>query len=313
MARRHGTHGRREPSRHSRRSPSHDREQQRTESDERQSQRAPGPRLPRSWRDSVLQSNDYADETEQMSRRERRREKSARRREDHAQRMAWLREQRRSEPASPAGLIAVVVLLAIVLLGLGGGLPRLFRGDESSKEPIGLLTPADGPEDSSEAPSSPPSSPTTTAASRPVPANTLPVVTQRPSAQSTAAANRVVHDWASVFYTRNPAGESYPELVARATKYTTAQVADSFKSAGDSTYEALRAAGGTSRVTNAPAGAPRPGIAPVDTPTRITRLVTVSVDVTGRQPAKLKVPLLVTVVWENGRWVISDVNGGTGP
>jgi hypothetical protein len=323
MARRHGTHGRREPSRHSRRSSSRDRAQQPDEQGSERSQRqqrpqrrerSAGPRRPASWRDAVRPGYDYADETEDMSRRDRRRERSAQRREDHAQRMAWLREQRRSEPASPAGLVAVVVLLAIVLLGVGGGLPRLLRGDEPERPPVGLLTPADRPDDATEATQSGDSpSPTATAPSRPLPNATLPVITQRPSAQSTAAANQVTRDWASAFYTRDPAKETYPQLVARAARYTTPQVAESFKSAGDSTYEALRADGGVSQVVKAAVTAPRPGIAPVDTPTRISRLVTVSVDVTGRRPAKLTVPLLVTVVQEDGRWVISDVNGGTGP
>jgi hypothetical protein len=313
MTRRHGTHGRRERSRHSRRSSPHERDE-RAEPEGRRARRPAGPRPPSGWRDAVRPSYDYADETEQLSRRERRQERAAWRREDHAQRMAWLREQRRSEPAGPAGLIAVVVLLVVVLLGIGGGLPRLLRGDEPERAPIGLLTPADGPADDPSATSPTSDTPSQAiATSRPAPTASLSVVTQRPSAQSTTAANQVTHDWAEAFYTRNPARETYDQLVKRAAKYTTDQVADSFTSAGDSTYDALRAAGGVSRVVAAPVGAPRSGTAPVDTPTRITRLVMVSIDVTGRKPAKFQVPLLVTVVLENGRWVISDVNGGTGP
>ena len=61
-------------------------------------------------------------------RRDRRRAKKNWRRDDHAQRMAWLRDQRQAEPTSPAVIVALVVVLAIVILGLGGGLPRLFGG-----------------------------------------------------------------------------------------------------------------------------------------------------------------------------------------
>jgi hypothetical protein len=51
----------------------------------------------------------------------------------------------------------------------------------------------------------------------------------------------------------------------------------------------------------------------VDTPSRITRLVTVTIDTTGKGARRFTLPLLVTVIPQDGRWVISAVNGGTGP
>ena len=41
--------------------------------------------------------------------------------------------------------------------------------------------------------------------------------------------------------------------------------------------------------------------------------MTVVIDITGTKPQRITVPLLVTVVQENNKWVISDVDGGTGP
>ena len=55
------------------------------------------------------------------------------------------------------------------------------------------------------------------------------------------------------------------------------------------------------------------GSAPVDTPTRISRLVTVTIDITGKHPDRIVLPLVVTLVPEGNVWVISDLNGGSGP
>jgi hypothetical protein len=123
----------------------------------------------------------------------------------------------------------------------------------------------------------------------------------------------VVSSWARAFYSRNPATETYEELVSRTAQFTTRELAESFAAAGDSTYEALKTEGGKSSVVSAPVMAPRPDSAPVDTPTRISRLVTVTIDVTGTHPERMTLPLVVTLVPQSGQWVISDVNGGSGP
>jgi hypothetical protein len=256
---------------------------------------------------------EYPDELDSLNRRERRQAKKTWRRDDHLQRMAWLRSQRQAEPTSPAAIVALVLLLAIIILGLGGGLPHLLGRDKTGNgSPIGVLTPgqpvvlptAPSSEGATPGDSSPTAEPTLT---------TPPPVTDRPSAESTALATGVVGAWALAFYTRDPAVESYSDLVAKCAKYTTPAVAASFTSAGDPTYEALKADGGRSGVVAAPVSAPRADVAPVDTPTRITRFVKVSIEVTGKKPQKLEVPLLITLVAQNGQWAISDVSGGTGP
>jgi hypothetical protein len=219
-----------------------------------------------------------------------------------------LREQRRSEPASPLGVIAVIVLLAIVVLGIGGGLPRLLNGGSEDQGPIGLLTPA--------APGTNAPVPTQMSSSTDGPSSsvaTAPIQTQRPGAAETASANETARSWTSLFYTRTPATETYEQLVDRAAQFTTSELATSFRSAGDATYDALKTASGTSRVVSVSVVPPRPDTAPVDTPTRITRLVIVKVATTGRGASQFDVPLLVTVVPEGDRWLVSAVNGGTGP
>jgi hypothetical protein len=277
-----------------------------------------GPREPDSWRDWIRADYEYPEDFDELPRSQRRRAKRKWRREDRAQRMAWLRDERRSEPASPGGAVVGIVFLVIVVLGFGAALPRLLHGDEADRPPIGLLTPAPAPgtapsAEGSQPPAStvPTESPTATSTA-PSTAPLPPVATQRVSAADVAAAGRTAGLWARSFYTRNPAKESYSQLVEKAGRYTTREVSDSFIAAGDSTYTALRTAKGTSRVLAAPVTAPRSGTAPVDTPNRISRVVTVKIQVTGSKPAQLNLPLLVTLVPRESSWVISDVNGGAG-
>jgi hypothetical protein len=221
-----------------------------------------------------------------------------------------LRDQRQNEPASPVGVIAVIVLLAILVLGIGGGLPRLLKGDSGDQGPVGLLTPGAPGTNVPE----PTQATTSTDGSTGTPSNsTPPIQTERPGAAETASANQIATSWANLFYTRTPAAETYEQLVDRAAQFTTSELASSFTSAGDATYEALSAAGGASKVLSVSVVAPRPDTAPVDTPTRITRLVTVRVSTTGKGAGQFDVPLLVTVIPEGQRWVVSAVNGGTGP
>lgn len=219
-----------------------------------------------------------------------------------------LRDQRQAEPASPVGVIAVIVLLAVIVLGVGGGLPRLLNKNDSNQGSVGLLTPiAPGTE-------LPQPTATTTEASGSMSTDfTPPLQTERPGAAATASADQIADSWAKLFYARSPTTETYQQLVERAAQFTTSELATSFASAGDGTYDALAAAGGASKVVSVSVAAPRPDTAPVDTPTRITRLVTVTIDTTGKGARRFTLPLLVTVIPQDGRWVISAVNGGTGP
>ncbi len=277
------------------------------------------PRKPQDWRDWVRTDYEYPDDFDDLTWSQRRRARRKWRRQDQAQRVAWLRDRRGEEPAGPGGVVVAIVLLAVVVIGFGAALPRLLHSDSGGDRPsVGLLTPAPNSAGATGGPGGPVSESsgqgaTGTPSISPSPAPTpLPVTTNRVSAAQVAAAGGVVNAWATVFYTRNPATETYEQLVAKAGRYTTDAVSTSFITAGDSTYEALRTSHGTSRVLAAPVTAPRKGTAPVDTPSRISRLVTVKIQVTGSKPATLTVPLLVTLVPQNGDWVISDVNGGAG-
>ncbi|HEY2985872.1 MAG TPA: hypothetical protein VGJ38_17070 [Jatrophihabitantaceae bacterium] len=274
------------------------------------------PREPESWRDWIRADYEYPEDFGTLSRAQRRRAKRSWRREDQAQRMAWLREHRQAEPAGPGGVLVAIVFLAIVILGFGGALPRLLHHGKADRPPVGLLTPA------ASAPVDPPSAPATSAApswtsppsvtpTSPSP-KALPTATQRATAGDVAAASRVAGLWARSFYTRNPAKETYEQLVTKAARYMTPEVKASFIAAGDSTYQALKNAHGTSRVLAVPVSAPRPGTAPVDTPRRITRLVTVNVQITGTKPVQITVPLRVTLIRQDTTWLVSDVDGGAG-
>lgn len=270
------------------------------------------PQEPGGWRDHAKPDYEYPADLEVLNRRERRKAKREWLQEDLAQRSAWLRNQRQAEPTSPLVVIVAVGLLAILVLGLGGGLPKLLGRDGETREPIGLLTPS-APVNETGSPGDE-TEPTPDASSEPTESTSPPpVVTERPSATSINIASHVTNLWAHAFYTRDPAKETYDQLVARSQKYLTTEVVESLTSAGDPTYDALRADGGTSSVVAAPVTPPREGSAPVDTPTRISRLITVTIDIKGKNADRITLPLLVTLVPLDGQWVISDVNGGTGP
>ncbi|ONI70062.1 hypothetical protein BWI15_26575 [Kribbella sp. ALI-6-A] len=270
------------------------------------------PEEPAGWRDMISTDYSYPEELDNLGRRERRRAKRSWRKDDHAQRMAWLRDQRRSEPTSPVAVIVAVVILAIIVLGFGGGLPRLLGRDESPSQEVGVLQPSSQPE--RPAPTEGPTQNTPADTLTPSGAiSTPPVLTERPSALATAAATDVATRWAKTFYTRDPSAESYADLVAKTAPYITDEVGESLTAAGDSTYEALKADGGRSSVVGVTVTPPRPDSAPVDTPTRISRLVTVTIDITGKRPNKIQLPLVVSLAPEGATWVISDLNGGAGP
>ncbi len=266
------------------------------------------PQRPDNWRDVVSSDYDYPPELDDLSRRDRRHAKKRWRKDDHAQRMAWLRDQRQAEPVSPISVLVVVILLGVIILGIGGGLPRII-GDGKSEQPVGLLTPQDRvplPTSGTTSQSQLTAGPTSTL-------TTPPIETSRPSAAATATANDVVNAWAKRFYTRTPATQSYDQLVNDVARYLTADMAASFSAQGDSTYEALKSDGGTSSVVSATVASPKPDTAPTDTADRISRLVTIVINITGTKPQQINLPLLVTVVQQDGGWVISDVDGGTGP
>ncbi|MEV8372543.1 hypothetical protein AB0P21_07380 [Kribbella sp. NPDC056861] len=203
------------------------------------------------------------------------------------------------------------MLLAVLVLGIGGGLPKLLNRDgEKAQGPVGLLTPS-GQGTEAPVPSSGPQSSDTPGSTQSVTA--LPLQSQRPGAEQTTSADTTAKNWANLFYARTPLSETYEQLVGRAAEFTTSELASSFSTAGDATYDALRTSEGTSKVVSVKVAAPRPDTAPVDTPTRITRLVTVTVATTGKDATQFEVPLLLTVIPEGDRWLISVVNGGTGP
>jgi hypothetical protein len=208
-------------------------------------------------------------------------------------------------------IVVLVVIVMVVILGLGGGLPRILGGGDDDKQPVGLLTPAR---------SIPlPTAPATTSTSiseqpgaTPT-QSTPPPETHRPPPTAITGATKVIETWARVFYTRDPAVESYSQLINKTAEYVTPGLGASFAAAGDSTYDALKASNGRSTVVAAVVSVPRADVAPVDTETRVTRLLTVTIQTSGTKPQRFDLPLLVTVIEQEGKWLVSDVSGGTGP
>jgi hypothetical protein len=256
--------------------------------------------------------NNHPQDLSPLRRRAQRQARKDRTKDVHLQRMARLRDQRQAEPSSPVPVIVAIVLLAIIVFGFGFGLPRLFGGDDKGAAPLRLLT----PEAPLEVPTSGQTHQTDPSGSSSLPSSDIsapPVVTERPSSSAIASATQVADGWARGFYTRNPAAETYDQLLAKVQRLMTTEVVEDLAAAGDPTYEALLADRGTSTVVAVQVSAPRPGAAPVDTPTRISRLVTVTINVTGNRPDRITLPQLLTLNSQDGQWVISDVNGGVGP
>ncbi|MDX6263664.1 MAG: hypothetical protein QOH84_5352 [Kribbellaceae bacterium] len=279
--------------------------------DSRQPGQRPLPPEPDNWRSVVNSDYDYPEELDDLNRRERRRAKKTWRRDDHAARMAWLRSQRQAEPVSPAAIVVLVVIVMVVILGLGGGLPRILGGGDDDKQPVGLLT----PDRSIPLPTAPAASSTSISEQPSATAtqSTPPPESHRPPPTAISGAVKVIETWARVFYTRDPAAESYSQLVNKTAEYVTPGLGASFAAAGDSTYDALKASNGRSTVAAAVVSTPRADVAPVDTDTRVTRLLKVTIQTTGTKPQRFDVPLLVTVIAQEGKWLVSDVSGGTGP
>jgi hypothetical protein len=279
--------------------------------DSRQPGQRPLPPEPDSWRSVINNDYDYPEELDDLSRRERRQAKKTWRRDDHAARMAWLRSQRQAEPVSPIAIVVLVVIVMVVILGLGGGLPRILGGGDDDKQPVGLLTPSQ----SIPLPTAPVTTSTSTSEqpSATPTQSTPPPETDRPPPTAIAGAVKVIDTWARVFYTRDPAAESYSQLINKTAEYVTPGLGASFAAAGDSTYDALKASKGRSTVVAAVVSAPRADVAPVDTDSRVTRLLKVTIQTSGTKPERFDVPLLVTVIAQEGKWLVSDVSGGTGP
>lgn len=281
-------------------------------SDDGRQERRPG--RPDDWRDLLDTKYDYPDEllTEDLSRKQRRRGKKQWRKEDRAQRAAWIRDARRDqEPTSPAVILVAVVVLVLVVLGASYAVPKWFTGD-NGEEGVTLLKPtepaAGGITNRSPAPSpAPTKSPASTSSLAPTFTPTIP-------AQLTpSTAGDMLLDWTREFYTRRPAQETYTELVNRLSPYLTDGVAETLKEAGDPTYDALGDSGGASRVGEvAITYPPKNGGAPADTPTRVTRRVIAQIIISGREPARFDLRALVTVVPDRGTWRVSAIAGATG-
>ncbi|MFG1820574.1 hypothetical protein ACGFIF_42925 [Kribbella sp. NPDC049174] len=265
------------------------------------------PQRPDDWRDLLNSDYDYPDELlETDSGRVRRRNKRRWRKADRQKRAEWIRDERRNQEAvSPGVVLGAVVVVLILLVGSAYVVPKWLTKDNPGADNDGgvtLLRPTEG-------------AAATPTATQPT-ASTSSGPTGTPSTSpslSAAQVGGVLQKWAKQFYTRQPTAESYDALVDRMEPYFTDDVRESLKSAGDPTYDALEADGGTSRVAQTSVTLPpATGAAPADTPTRITRVVVVQIVVTGKRPTQFALRELVTVVPDRGSWRISAIAGQSG-
>lgn len=280
------------------------------------SERADTPAPPANWRDMFESDYRYPDDLPRgvlRGRRARRRWRT----EDRRARRAWVsdryEEARREEPPSPVAFLVVAALLVGTVLGLGL-LARtvLLSGDDVDKQTQSATDP------SSTLATSPDSTSSSTGLSETSTTSAGSSTSEPPSgaespepAESLMAPAKVIKQWSTVFYTRDPRGreESYDELLERSQAWMTPELVANLAQAGDPTYEELNRTGTKSRVTAVTVTQPLGNVpSPADTPVRVSRVVRVSVALTPGGD-RFEVPLLIELRRGEDGWLIGTLTG----
>lgn len=284
------------------------------------------PSRPASWRDLLRPRYDYPEDLVDQGapRGQRRRQRRAWRRRDRRTREDWLRDQRGTEPVSPAAVLILVAVLTAAVVAAGALLPRLAGGldrtDVAVLEPaappappsakptdatllppestVAALTPA-APAGGTEAPTPllPPASP-------PPAPNSSPAPTEAPGARD---ANTAARAWTRAFLTRHPAVDKSLQAVAeRTAPYATAELVANLSRYDDQTFADLAAGNRRSIVNRLSVEAPPSGTGlPPDTPSRVYRLARAEVAVIGTPPSQFSLPLMLELIYTGADWRVS--------
>lgn len=240
---------------------------------------------PEDWRD-LLRTWDYPDDVRAGTRRQRRQAQRQHRQDARRRSADWVRAERQRDPIRPTCALAGVVLL----LAVGAGVRYLSPSSDSStavqSAPTGQAT-DDKP---------PAAEPTPSGTSTSTPS---PVDMTDPGAVAEAALRQ--------YLTRNPPQDrDHTASVRRAAPYLTRSLAINLTASSDPAYGRLVSRGGIStvrKVTVRPAGASLP----VDTPLRVWRTVTATVDVTGYEDYSEQVTLRTEVINTGTEWRVSRI------
>ncbi|MFJ4778311.1 hypothetical protein [Streptomyces sp. NPDC088762] len=257
-------------------------------------------RTPQEWRD-ILANVRYPEEVKKGgSRRERRRAKAAHLQEVRRQSHDWVREQRRRDPIRPTGAVIIVVLV----LALGAGARWVWPGLLGEKQPA--------------AAASAPAAPGSEDAGAQAPAASAPPSAAPSVAPPSAAAppadlgnpDRVAEQFMRIYLTRNPPqDQKHRTVVQRAEAYMAPALVVNLSEHTDPAWDKLVSRGGVSKVRSvavAPAGKDLPG----DSPLRVWRQATATVDVDGYTDySETTVLQLELMTSGNGKWHITRILG----
>ncbi|MEU4932028.1 hypothetical protein AB0G54_36935 [Streptomyces yokosukanensis] len=251
-------------------------------------------RTPEEWRE-LLNNFQYPDDIKEVPRRKRGAAKRAHREAVRRQSAEWVREQRRRDPIRPAGALIIVV----VILGLGVGArllwPGLLGGNHHGTRVTATATPTPGAQDNK------PGDPSTSSATP----------SSSPSAKvDLSDPDGVAKKAVSLYLTRNPPADGdHSAPVLRAAPYMTPSLVQNLTGQEDPAWDKLVSNGGVSTVSTVKVGPADKGL-PVDTPLRVWRKATATVDVEGYKNYTETTVLQVEMTNADGSgWRVSRILG----
>ncbi|MEU8779676.1 hypothetical protein [Streptomyces sp. NPDC048606] len=250
-------------------------------------------RTPQEWRELLRTTYDYPEETTLGRRKERRR---ARRTHRQAARKATadsIRRQRRKEPITAGG--AVLVVAVVLALGLSARLGTdWIRGEQS--------TPT-----AAKKPSAPPA---TDDAKPPGITGAAPALSPSESPSvDLSAPDTVAGEFVRQYLTRDPVkDQTHKAAVRRAAPWSTRALAANLEAHEDPAFGRLVSRGGVSRIA-ALKVEPADRTLPPDTPLRVWRTVTATVDVHGYTDYTESTVIQTEVTRTDGGWRVSGILG----
>ncbi|MFD0270867.1 hypothetical protein ACFVGY_30530 [Streptomyces sp. NPDC127106] len=255
-------------------------------------------RSPQEWRE-ILANAPYPEEIKKGgTRRQRRRAKAQHRDDVRRETKEWVREQRRRDPIRPAGALIVVVLILAMGAGARWVWPDLL-GEKGSTAPSGAaasLAPGDDKPADSPAPSAPPGSPAPSASPS--------------SAVDLSTPDRVAEAFMRAYLTRNPPKEeTHKAVIQRAAPYMAPALVANLSEHSDPAWDRLVSRGGVSSVRTV-AVTPSGTTLPVDTPLRVWRKATATVDVEGYTKYSETTALDLELMSSgDGTWRVTRIQG----
>lgn len=252
-------------------------------------------RSPQEWRELLRSSYDYPEEVKQGRRKERRRARREHRQGDRRRTAEQIRQQRRREPITVvgAGVIVAVLLLMGACARFG---PDWIRGSSAPPKPTATQSTAP---------------PTVAGDAKPAdPATTAPTASASPSPSADLSdPGRVAEAFVRQYLSRNPPkDETHRAAVLRAAPWATRALAANLEENADPAFDKLVSRGGVSRVSAVkvePAG----GKLPPDTPLRVWRTVTATVDVEGYTNYTETTAIQAEVTRTDDGWRVSAILG----